>query len=565
MKILAIHDGHNASACLLEDGQIAFFCQEERFTYRKNEGGVPVITIEQIIARYGNNFDRVLFTSNYIGTIDWSREAHLSEMSSRSTWKKRLRQELKKVPWVYGHYKQRRQAHRLQRIRQVLGNREVEFLDHHFCHAASAYFSSIDPDRPTLVLTCDGDGDGRSASAFLGQGGILKPILSIPQASSLGALYSYFTFLYSMVPLEHEYKIMGLAPYCNDRKSVAKVKDQLAKVLAFRNENDLAWSYLGRHSAIQDAGDELSAIFRGFRFDVLAAGLQEFTEEILCEWVQRMVRATGITDIVCAGGVFMNVKANMAIADLPEVSSIFVTPSCGDESLPIGASYYAYFEATRNLPTPLGHLYFGDDVQVDQTHLDMMQAAGITARRCDDVELEIAKLLAEGQVVGRVRGRMEFGARSLGNRAILANPAVSGIRQLINDMIKGRDFWMPFAPSVLEEDFDKYFIRNKKVKNYNHMIFTAHSHPEVRGYANHALHPYDFSGRPHAVLRAENPDYHHLISCYKGITGEGLLLNTSYNLHGFPMVRDAQQAIHVLKNSGLEFLALGDYLCSKRG
>lgn len=259
----------------------------------------------------------------------------------------------------------------------------------------------------------------------------------------------------------------------------------------------------------------------------------------------------------------MNVKANMLISEMPEVSFVYVFPSCGDDSNAIGAAYNRYFELSRNLPEKLNGYYLGNDVKIDKKFLSELEHKGLKFEYHENIEKQVAELLAKGEIVGRVKGKMEFGARSLGNRGILANPSVEGVLKTINEMIKGRDFWMPFAPSVLYEDLDKYFFVNSKVVDWEYMIFTAASKADVRDYARAALHPYDFTGRPQGVKYEDNPDYYNLLLEYKNLSGESLILNTSYNLHGYPMVQDSDQALDVLLNSDLKYLALGNYMLCK--
>lgn len=564
IKILSFHDGHNSSACYMEDGRIVYCAQEERFSYVKNDGGVPIRTIQHIMQHYGDDFDEIVAVSEYMGAHPWSREYVLGTLTQADSFWNIFRHYLKKCSPVYSAYKKKENMARMSAIRKVFGAFPVKFVDHHYAHALSAYFGRGDMERRILVVTCDGDGDGRAGSAHIGEGGRLTEEVSIPTWNSLGAIYSYMTYLYSLVPMEHEYKIMGLAPYCNDKKRIEECKAALRELLWFPNDTAIRWEYRGRYPSVQTAGRELRRIFSRFRFDVMAAGLQEFTEDVLCEWVRRLVAHTGIHDLALAGGVFMNVKANMRIAQVEGVRSVYVLPSCGDESSVIGAAALAYFERSGKLPDPVGSYYLGEELLVRPVDLDLLAGHDVEVQQYEDIEPVSAKLLAEGHVIGRVKGRMEFGARSLGNRAILANPSVDGVRKIINDMIKGRDFWMPFAPSVMEDEFDRYFVRDDRVMNYNHMIFTADSRHEIRDYAYHALHPYDFTGRPHMVSKVDNPDYYRMLSCYRDLTGHGLILNTSYNLHGYPMVRDVPQAIDVFMKSGLDILAVGNYLLTKK-
>jgi carbamoyltransferase len=563
MKVLGIHDGHNSAAALIEDGSLVMALQEERFTYVKNAGGMPVHALEHLHRQCGlADVDVIAVCGKYMGTHDWSREYIIENYRRSASTRNILRQKLKKAGWVYSLYRKNKNIDRLRDMPAFLDKGRVRYVDHHLCHASSAYFGNGQHDDEVLVLTCDGFGDGRSASAYIGHEGKLEPVLSIAEADSIGRVYSYMTYLYNMVPYEHEFKIMGMAPYCTDSKRIEQCKRRFEALFRWSDE-DTRWSYCGAYPSVQSAGRELKTIFEGTRFDVLAAALQLFTEETLVRWTRALIRKTGINRLAMAGGVFMNVKANQIIAAMPEVASCFVFPSCGDESNAIGAAYLAYSEEAGTPPAPLESFYLGDEPEDGEPLFDR-DSPLYQWERCDDIEERVASLLAAGEIVGRVSGRMEFGARSLGNRAILANPSFPDTLRTINEMIKGRDFWMPFAPSVLAEELDRYFLVNEAVRGYGYMMFTADSRREVRAYARAALHPYDFSGRPNAVSTASNPAYHRLLTLYREKTGEGLILNTSYNLHGYPMVRDGKQAMHVFVHSGLKYLAYGSYLLSKK-
>lgn len=565
MKVLAIHDGHNASVGLIEEGKIKFAIQEERFTYEKNSGGLPLNSINYIKENFGiSEVDQLVFSSIHIPTYDWTKPTVLKLYEKSDSLNSILRHYVKNNEFIYRIYSKRTNEFRKKRISEVFPNHQPVFLDHHFGHAATAYYGLGNYTDEVLVITVDGDGDGKSAGIFLGKNGDLTELESLPAKHSVGRVYSYLTFLFNMVPFEHEYKIMGLAPYCKDRDRIEKCKKDFFALMNFNNDSDTFWRYKGTYPTVQSAGKEFKAVFENYRFDILSAALQEFTEDLLCETVNRAVSKYNIGTIALAGGVFMNVKANMLIAKLSGVNNVFVFPSCGDESLPIGAANYIYYKQTMKHPEPLEGFYFGDNFSVLENELNKLDKSKIEIKKENNIELKIAQLLANGEIVGRVKGRMEFGARALGNRSILANPSIEDVLRTINDMIKNRDFWMPFAPSVLAEDISDYFFIDNSVLDYQYMIFTCESKPEKRKYARNALHPYDFTGRPQAVRREHNADYHSLISEYKKITGESLILNTSYNLHGFPIVRTQEQALHVFLESGLNYLALDNYLLIKK-
>ena len=565
MKFIGIHDGHNASLTMLDEGNIIFAIQEERFTYQKNQGGLPINSIEFIKNKYSlSKDDEIGFVTNHVPTYDWSKSAVLQAYRKSDSASTIFKHYLKNVDFIYNLYSKRSNKPRLIRISDAFKENKFHFMDHHLCHASTTYYGLGKYDEDVLVITADGDGDRRAGSIYIGNNGNLKPLESLKTKDSLGWLYSYSTFLFNMVPFEHEYKIMGLAPYCKDRDRIDKCKKELYTILRFKSEADVFWSYCGAYPTVQSAGREIKKIFNSYRFDIYSAAIQEFTEELIVEMISRAIKKYKVNTIALAGGIFMNVKANMLIANLPLVNKCFVFPSCGDETNTIGLVYFDYFQKTKKKPNPLQGFYYGDSFETHESELKKLDMSKIKIEDQNNIEDMVAKLLADGEIVGRVKGKMEFGARALGNRSIIADPSIDDVLKTINDMIKNRDFWMPFAPSLLAEDIDVYFETNNSILDYEYMIFTCESKPEKRKYAKSALHPYDFTGRPQAVRKEHNPDYHFLISKYKELRGEGLILNTSYNLHGFPIVRTQEQALHVFLESGLNYLALDNYLLSKK-
>jgi carbamoyltransferase len=298
------------------------------------------------------------------------------------------------------------------------------------------------------------------------------------------------------------------------------------------------------------------------RFDYICAGLQRFTEDLLCDWVQHAVRATGVRRVLAAGGVFMNVKANKRISELPEVDSFEAFPSCGDETLSIGAFY---LEAARQFGDrsvkPLSHFYLGDAPQESDV-LAAVKRSGYYYERPADMADAVAKVLAAGQPVARCAGPMEFGARALGNRSILADPRSQDVVRVINQMVKKRDFWMPFAPMVKAPRQHDY-IKNPKHLRSPYMMMTFDTRENFRDLIA-AVHNADLTCRAQILEREQNPCMYDILDAFERRTGGGIILNTSFNLHGYPIVRTAEEAIGVLRDSGLEYLQVGDYLVCKR-
>ncbi|HUU57040.1 MAG TPA: carbamoyltransferase C-terminal domain-containing protein, partial [bacterium] len=271
-----------------------------------------------------------------------------------------------------------------------------------------------------------------------------------------------------------------------------------------------------------------------------------------------------------SGGVFMNVKANKVIYDLPEVEELFVMPSCGDDSNAIGTCYAVYDEERRRagLPTdiaPLGPIYFGrefSDVDCERALVAVRRADDADVSEPEDIEWELGRLVASGKVAARYAGRMEFGARALGNRSIIADPRDMAVIPKINEMIKSRDFWMPFAPSVLAERSEEYAVKPKPM-SAPYMIMAFDS-TDKRDDFRAATHPYDKSTRPQEVFEDWNPGYYRVLKSFEEATGRGIVLNTSFNLHGYPIVYRPEEAVEVFLRSSLDALALGPYLIQRK-
>jgi carbamoyltransferase len=300
----------------------------------------------------------------------------------------------------------------------------------------------------------------------------------------------------------------------------------------------------------------------GQRFDYICAGLQRFTEEILCQWVQSAVAATGVRRLLAAGGVFMNVKANKRIAELAEVDSFEAFPSCGDETLPLGSFYLdsARHFGEDSVP-PLQHFYLGGEPNENDI-LAALAQSGYRYEKPADIADAVAELLTAGQPVARCAGPMEFGARALGNRSILADPKNQDVVRVINQMVKKRDFWMPFAPMVKEERQHDY-IQNPKHLRSPFMMMTFDTKENFRDLIA-AVHNADLTCRAQILSRSHNPQMHDILTAFERRTGGGIILNTSFNLHGFPIVRTPEDALAVLRDSGLEYLQLGDYIVYKK-
>ncbi len=452
--------------------------------------------------------------------------------------------------------------------RHGLGRAARRRTHHHLNHAASAYFGCRqNHEDPHIVLTLDGGGDDACAHVYLAQRGELRLLSATPLGHSLGNIYSRVTYHMGMTPHEHEYKLMGLAAYASPEHSRG-IADRFATMLDLDPVDALRFQ---RQIAEETSGivPRLRREFRRARFDNLAGGLQLFAEELMARWVRGIVGKTGIRKVVAAGGVFMNVKANKLIASLPELEYFDVFPSCGDETLPFGAVWldHAGTTAGKGADIEFDSIYLGPEGDFDLESALAKYEGKLRVSRLDAPEQETGRLLAEGKVVARCSGRMEFGARALGNRSILADPADYRIVNRINKMIKQRDFWMPFAPAMLAERASEYVHMPASLPGQRGSPWMMHTFDttDAREAFAAGVHQYDRTARAQTVSAETAPGFHDVIKAFDAITGRGVILNTSFNLHGFPIVLGAEDAIHVLLSSGLDHLVVGDRLLQKVG
>ena len=585
MLVLGISETHCATAAVLRDGAVVGCASEERFSRLKNDAGYPRCAIDALLRELDlapAGIDRVVLAGTRIPSYDWMNRVTRDPAYVRQYYGVRL-----DAPRRGLAGRARKLGARLGLLDPAPGKApltdaerrglvaahlgldagRVAIVDHHACHAAAAYLGSPFGGAPALVLTNDNSGDGLCATVSTGRGAAVERHEALRSGpGSLGSFYTLVTLLLGMKPGEHEYKVMGLAPYAPARQA----EDALA---ALRTVFDFVAGRPGRFEW-KKRGPLYRALLDatlGLRFDAVAGGAQRLLEEALLAWTRLARERYGGERLALGGGVFMNVKANMRLAAEDWVRDLFVFPSCGDESNAVGAAYLGYLDlcARRGVapaPAPFGPAYLGpglDDAEAEA----VIRAGDLAARyRVSEparIEARIAELLVSDGVVARCAGRMEFGARALGNRSILANPSDHRVVGLINRMIKNRDFWMPFAPSVLREREADYLVNPKGLAS-PYMMLAFPTNPKRRDEIVAALHPHDATARAHIVDEAWNPAYHRVLREFEARTGIGAVLNTSFNLHGEPLVCSAGDAVDTFERSGLPHLALGRFVISKK-
>jgi carbamoyltransferase len=571
MNIIGINNGHNASAALLSGGKLVRIAQEERFTGKKNHGGFPFRTVEWLLRDTGLRVDDVdaVVLGQYFNVSGFEREEIIAAYNRAAEgapplardWVRRTAREALVRSGAYETLKNRFDTGRFEPAYAALPGLpegRVSAMDHHRAHAAGAYYGAHFAGERALVLTLDGQGDGLCATISIGGPEGLTRIASTQAGHSIGDIYARVTHLMGMVPLEHEYKLMGLAPYVEDDKAekVSRIFEQYIEVdgLNFVRRIPEPTPYIGAR---------LRKDLQYVRFDAVAAGLQRFTEKRMVEWARNALRHTGLRKLALGGGTFMNVKANGLIARLDEVDDIFICPSCGDESLSLGAAYMTYAERNKGrLPEPLDMLYLGPAIDDAEAARVVAATPGVEVYADADLPERVAELLADGEIVARCAGRTEFGARALGNRSLFADPSRPLATRTLNQAIKMRDFWMPFAPIMLAERQARYLLNPKGIRS-PHMMFAYDTYPERFEDMASALQPADRTARAQLVQPGQNPEVEAMLAAFERRTGRAVVLNTSYNIHGEAMVSTAAQGLDVLRRSGLRWLWLGQQLVRK--
>ena len=436
---------------------------------------------------------------------------------------------------------------------------EVHFANHEHSHASYAMYASPLKKEDTLVVTVDGFGDDANASIWTYE--VDKLVCHKKYTNfNIGRIYRHITLLLGMKPNEHEYKVMGLAP--NADKEYMNEALKVFQNTWYFDDND---GEIKHYNLPEDLYFYFKERLEGFRFDAIAGGLQKYAEIMLIALVRYWSKKLSKRRVVISGGVSLNIKANMHIGELDCIDEIFVPASGGDESLCI-ASIFAYLDSLgeSNYINYMKDMYLGSYYSKREIEKDVEQfLVGKKYRVTYNVSNKVvAKLLAEGRIMARFVGRMEFGARSLGNRAILANPNKKDIVRSINSKIKKRDFWMPFTPSIIDYMQDEYIVNKKKFKLPFMTIATLttkRGQKDIFG----ALHPADYTARPQVVTQEGNKKYWDLIDEFYKLTGIGALLNTSLNISGLPICESPKDVFFVFENSLIDAVLLEDCLVEK--
>lgn len=567
MKIIGITSDkvkiHDNSVALLEDGKILFAEAQERLSRKKHDGNFPNLVIQEALNLTGNKIKDI----DYFVTAD-----------PKPSLFKTLLSTLQYIPTtgldtffeqVVERFKFRRNKEDLELVRSFnelkIPQNKIIDVSHYLAHGATAYYFS--PFRECLVVTMDGyglDSDSKplSGKIYLGEGGRLTQLEDIPVHGSLGLYYGAVTIALGFKLNDGEGKTMGLAAYGNPQKSIKQITTFFP---AFKNGH---WTV--RKSIFDILNISRTEVFiksKTYKFLIkliarygrenVAAGAQEVFEKQLENYFKYLAMKYQIKKVSAAGGIFLNMKANMRLLQNKIIDELFVYPNPGDSGTAIGASVAGFLIKKGKFPqreiknTNLGRAY--SEAEIKQA---LMKTKGITYKKLGkDLAKFTAGRLNQGKVLGWFQGRGEWGPRALGQRSVIADPRKLATKNRINAILKGREWFMPFAPSILEERASDYLVNLRKAP---FMIIgddvTKLGLKELR-----AIVHVDGTVRPHIVSKKVQPLYYQVIKEFEKLTGVGVILNTSFNKHGLPIVYSPQDALNHLLWGAIDELVIGQF------
>jgi carbamoyltransferase len=566
--ILGISTTHDSGATLLRDGELVAAVNEERFNRTKHYGYLPFESIAYCLEEGGvspSELDAVAVPSEVLRTdarllLDADVETTNVSQASLPLLKRVARESAETL---------RRASSRRTHIPDYA--RTVEFPDgvdvalvnHHEAHAASAYYCCGHDDA--LVVTLDGLGDRLSGTVWHGTNGELENLRQWDREGSLGWFFGLVTQALGWWIGNGEGKTMGLASYADpDPDAVAALRRFLPEYVdgdlvdGYDFSRPTSWEVHDTHHWSFDEVSEVKRIIDRYGRKEVAAAAQYLLEEQVLEIVKPWLNRAGADTLATAGGVFLNVQANQRILEDTTSDDYFIFQNAGDGGLPTGAALNAYRHGNPDFrPFRLEHAYHGPDV-TDGVG-EYLDGRLLDYERTDDVVERCADLLADGNIVAWCQGRMEYGPRALGNRSILVDPTREDSMTRVNRRVKFRDSWRPFAPSILAEFADEYLVD----PTYDPFMITSYEVREEKRSEIPAVTHVDGTTRPQMVRRDVNEPYWRLIDSFRERTGTPVLLNTSYNLSGDPIVCGLQDAVQTFYASGLDALAIDEYLIIK--
>lgn len=584
MIVLGIFGGYyNPAACLVVDGRMIAFIEEEKLTRKKTEKDTYPIRAIKFCLRQGGismkDVDRIAFpwsATKNITSLPWIgiKEAfkgffgtthgkHAVDVPSVvPSGASNLMTFLSSTPWE--------NRHRLNAEIRYGGILEkippVTFVPHHYSHAASSFYASgFDK---SLILIVDGMGDDLSSSIWIGEGKTIRKHRQIKFPNSLGEFYSAFTEFIGFIPYSGEGKLMGLAAFGKKDESILKdLRDEVIQIgNGSYNVNSL-YTITGPHNFGERYTDAVVALFgrprvresefSEFHYN-LAFGAQHMLEAAILEMLRLALKETGLRNLCLGGGVAMNCKMNGRVLHEAGIDAVFVNPASNDAGSAMGAALAVAMQNGDDCRFKMEHAYWGPGYNNKQVEA-LLKEAKVIYRRSDDVAKEVADMLVEEKIIGWHQGRMEVGARALGARSILASPLRREMLDKVNNQVKHREPWRPFAPALVAEEAKNYYSLGAESP---FMILAFEVLAEKRNKIPAVTHV-DNSCRPQTIRREHNAKYYDTMKYFGQKTGVPVILNTSFNVRGEPIVCSPEDSLRCFFATGMDVLAIEDFLVFK--
>ena len=559
MNILGISSlDNNSAATLVADGRIVAAVAEERLTRVKMWAGFPALAVGEVL-RIANLRPRDVDAVAY-PFYPWSREARhilrgyvdniMEERREGGPRGPRWRHAARYASWcvrgIHDHY------HYGRELARELARRgwrsKLRRVEHHQAHGASAYFTA--GVEEALVVTLDWYGGGLAGTVSLGRPSGLERLKDFVYPNSLGLFYAQVTMALGFKVSRHEGKIVGLAAFGDPAVLYDRVRARFAVEngdFRYRSAMDMRFA---RELAARYPREHVAAVY------------QKVLEDVVQEVVSHHVRATGVRSVVLAGGVTANVKMNQRVHEIDGVDHVFIHPAMADEGTGTGAALQVGFEEGEVKPFAIDDVYLGPEYS-ETAMRRAMETGGLRPQRIADIEAEIARRIARGQVVAHFDGRMEYGPRALGNRSILyhaKDPAVNG---WLNQRLRRTEF-MPFAPATLVEDASRCYVGLGGAEHTaRFMTITCECTESMKRESPAAVHV-DGTARPQLVDPIHAPRFHKILMEYRKLTGLSTVINTSFNMHEEPIVCSPDDAVRAFNEGALDVLVLGPYLAERR-
>jgi len=551
---------HDAAAALVQDGYLTAAAQEERFTGIKHDADLPRKAVDFCLEKSGlamSDIDYIVFYDKPFSKFDRILAGYLQTApKSYPAFRMAMPVWLREKIWLP------------QIIRKKMGyDGKILFVEHHLSHAAGTYYSS--PFERTAILTVDGVGEWATASVGKGDGNKIELNRVMNYPHSVGLLYSAFTYFLGFRVNSAEYKVMGLAPY-GEPKYTDLIKNNIVEIFDDGSIH-LDLDYFKFHYGLEMTGKKFARLFGRPRRDPdteltdsdrdIAASIQLVTEEIIFKMAAYAKKTTGENKLCLSGGVALNCAAAGKLLRSGIFDDIYIQPASSDSGGAAGAALYVYYSLS-NKPKINDQPYFTLGPEYSDGEIeDFLGSAGVPCERLepDQTPGYIADRISEGKIAAMFHGAMEFGPRALGFRSILADPRGADMKEKINKAVKFREPFRPFAPAVIEEKAGEYFVGARKSP---FMLFNFDVREDKREIIPAVTHA-DGTARIQTVNRADNRLLYDILCEFERKTGVAVLLNTSFNLRGHPIVRTPQDALATFVSSGIDILIMGNLVLDK--